>query len=194
MDARLKSSSPPVSLRALTSAVDTSPCAAAPWRRATPLDTRTTQHQSSHAHSRRVQMCAVRPRASHKLHTQSPRLGGSSAYAARSSDASRPAAPSPHGHIVHCSARVRPLVRLRGMEPESGVTRRAPARVHHGRRPGRTHPPPLDDRICALTSSPSSTSATVFMAESFNQQLGGAWSTSTASKVNMFYNCPGSIV
>ena len=30
-------------------------------------------------------------------------------------------------------------------------------------------------------------------ATSFTHQLGGAWSTSTASKVWMFYNCPGSI-
>ena len=29
------------------------------------------------------------------------------------------------------------------------------------------------------------------MATSFNQQLGGAWSTSTAWKDNMFRNCPG---
>ena len=31
-------------------------------------------------------------------------------------------------------------------------------------------------------------------ATSFTHQLGGAWSTSTATKENMFYNCPGSIV
>jgi len=31
-------------------------------------------------------------------------------------------------------------------------------------------------------------------AASFNQQLGGAWSTSTANKFDMFDNCPGSIV
>ena len=31
-------------------------------------------------------------------------------------------------------------------------------------------------------------------ATSFTHQLGGAWSTSTASKFWMFHNCPGSIV
>ena len=30
-------------------------------------------------------------------------------------------------------------------------------------------------------------------ATSFTHQLGGAWSTSTANKACMFYNCPGSI-
>ena len=30
-------------------------------------------------------------------------------------------------------------------------------------------------------------------AASFDRQLGGAWSTSTARKVNMFYNSPGTI-
>ena len=30
-------------------------------------------------------------------------------------------------------------------------------------------------------------------ATSFTHQLGGAWSTSTADKTRMFYNCPGSI-
>ena len=30
-------------------------------------------------------------------------------------------------------------------------------------------------------------------ATSFTHQLGGAWSTSTADKVCMFLNCPGSI-
>ena len=30
-------------------------------------------------------------------------------------------------------------------------------------------------------------------ATSFTHQLGGAWSTSTANKYAMFYNCPGSI-
>ena len=30
-------------------------------------------------------------------------------------------------------------------------------------------------------------------APSFTHQLGGAWSTSTANKFMMFYNCPGSI-
>ena len=30
-------------------------------------------------------------------------------------------------------------------------------------------------------------------ATSFTHQLGGAWSTSTATKLCMFYNCPGSI-
>ena len=46
----------------------------------------------------------------------------------------------------------------------------------------------------AVTSSPPSTSATVYGATSFNQQLGGAWSTSTANKNGMLVNCPGSIV
>ena len=45
----------------------------------------------------------------------------------------------------------------------------------------------------ALTSSPS-TSETVCRATSFNQQLGGAWSISTAGKKGMFRNCPGSIM
>ena len=31
-------------------------------------------------------------------------------------------------------------------------------------------------------------------ATSFTHQLGGAWSTSTATKAYMFHNCPGSIV
>ena len=48
--------------------------------------------------------------------------------------------------------------------------------------------------VPALTSSPPSTSATVDGASSFNQQLGGAWATSTANKNYMFCNCPGSIV
>ena len=39
-----------------------------------------------------------------------------------------------------------------------------------------------------------STSATVHAASSFNQQLGGAWATSTADKRDMFDDCPGSIV
>ena len=33
----------------------------------------------------------------------------------------------------------------------------------------------------------------LYGATSFTHQLGGAWSTSTASKTGMFYNCPGSI-
>ena len=41
---------------------------------------------------------------------------------------------------------------------------------------------------------PPSTSATVDAATSFNQQLGGAWYTSTADKYRMFDRCPGSIV
>ena len=49
----------------------------------------------------------------------------------------------------------------------------------------------------ALTSSSSSTSVTVYEATSFNQQLGGAWATSTADKFSMlfsmFSSCPGSI-
>ena len=35
---------------------------------------------------------------------------------------------------------------------------------------------------------------TFYGATSFNQKLSGAWSTSTADKAAMFYNCPGSIV
>ena len=31
-------------------------------------------------------------------------------------------------------------------------------------------------------------------ATAFNQQLGGSWATSTADKIMMFYNCPGTIV
>ena len=33
----------------------------------------------------------------------------------------------------------------------------------------------------------------LYGATSFTHQLGGAWSTSTANKTCMFYNCPGSI-
>ena len=33
----------------------------------------------------------------------------------------------------------------------------------------------------------------LYDATSFTHQLGGVWSTSTARKAHMFYNCPGSI-
>ena len=33
----------------------------------------------------------------------------------------------------------------------------------------------------------------LYGATSFTHQLGGAWSTSTATKIMMFFNCPGSI-
>ena len=35
--------------------------------------------------------------------------------------------------------------------------------------------------------------AMFYNANSFNRQLGGAWSSSTADQENMFLGCPGSI-